>query len=309
VAKKLLIEEVKEIFQSEACVLTSEVYVNSKTPLVFICNCGREDAKSLDKFKRKPSCKYCSLENRDQKRRLDIHQVKTAFENNGCILLENKYINTKTKMKCLCKCGKETMLRYEDIIARSHCYECRNAKIAEHFTKYSIEDVKSILFENNCTLISNTFKNTSSKIKYICKCGRLDEKVFSSFLSGSRCMGCANDERTGEKSPRWKHDKTDEERVKERKFRDYEIWRKQVFERDYYTCKSCDKVGGSLVGHHLDGWHWCKEKRLDINNGVTLCSICHDDFHEMYGKHWNKREQFDEWYENKRNKRKDKDAS
>lgn len=51
-----------------------------------------------------------------------------------------------------------------------------------------------------------------------------------------------------------------------------------------------------LTAHHLDGYSWCKEKRLDINNGITLCKECHEDFHIIYGTKNNTKEQFFEYY-------------
>lgn len=109
-------------------------------------------------------------------------------------------------------------------------------------------------------------------------------------------MNCAAESRAGENNHQWKHDKTNEERLKGRKFREYTLWRRRVFVRDDYTCKSCGQYGGGLAAHHLDGWHWCKEKRLSVDNGITLCNTCHEDFHMEYGKRNNTKEQFESWF-------------
>jgi hypothetical protein len=309
--KKKTIEEVSEIFKTKNCILVTNHYENTKQKLDFICSCGREDSKNLDSFKRKSSCKFCSIETNVNKRRLSFQEVKNAFEVNGCVLLiqESEYKNTKTRMKCLCKCGKEMTKRYEDVINGQHCQDCRSLKISARVKKYDINDVREFLKRENCTLLSKSYKTTKTKIEYLCTCGNRDIKRFSAFMDGQRCKQCGIEKHTGANNWNWNPEKTDEERIKERKFYEYSVWRKQVFERDSYTCNVCENVGGTLAGHHLDGWHWCKEKRLDVNNGITLCSSCHHEFHEAYGRHWNTREQFDEWYENKRNTRKNKDAS
>lgn len=60
-------------------------------------------------------------------------------------------------------------------------------------------------------------------------------------------------------------------------------WREIVFERDNFTCLICGQRGGRLQAHHLDAYHWCVERRYDIDNGVTLCRDDHIAFHTMFG--------------------------
>ena len=89
---------------------------------------------------------------------------------------------------------------------------------------------------------------------------------------------------------------SDEEREKGRNIEGIQEWRKGVYKRDNYTCQKCgDNKGGNLVAHHLDGYHWDKEHRTDINNGATLCVCCHKSFHKTYGNHDNTKEQYEEW--------------
>lgn len=99
--------------------------------------------------------------------------------------------------------------------------------------------------------------------------------------------------RKGKENPNYNPLKTDEEREQGRIIEGYKEWRDEVFKRDNYTCQICgDNTGGNLNAHHLDGYSWCKEKRTDINNGVTLCDNCHKLFHSKYGFNDNTKEQF-----------------
>jgi 5-methylcytosine-specific restriction endonuclease McrA len=72
-----------------------------------------------------------------------------------------------------------------------------------------------------------------------------------------------------------------------------------VYERDSFTCVSCGDIRGRKSGginaHHLDGYNWCIEKRLDVQNGVTLCEDCHKHFHMEYGYGDNTKAQFEDW--------------
>jgi len=67
----------------------------------------------------------------------------------------------------------------------------------------------------------------------------------------------------------------------------YALWRTSVFERDGYTCPVCGKRGGELEAHHVSNFAGCKEGRLDVDNGVTMCISCHRQFHLLFGKESN----------------------
>lgn len=55
----------------------------------------------------------------------------------------------------------------------------------------------------------------------------------------------------------------------------YKEWRKQVFERDNYTCQECGSQGGILHADHIKRWKDYPELRHKIENGRTLCAPCH----------------------------------
>lgn len=105
---------------------------------------------------------------------------------------------------------------------------------------------------------------------------------------------------TGELHPAWNPDYDSNLNIKYRK--DYKTtrWRKEVYNRDKHTCQVCnDSSGGNLVAHHLDGWNWHISGRYDLNNGITLCANCHNEFHKQYGYGDNTKEQFSQYLESK----------
>ena len=105
---------------------------------------------------------------------------------------------------------------------------------------------------------------------------------------------------TGENSPNWNPNITDEEREKGRNIQGLPQWRNEVYERDNYACQCCgDNKGGNLNAHHINGYNWCKEGRTDVNNGICLCEECHKEYHKIYGKGNNTWQQFREFLYNK----------
>lgn len=91
----------------------------------------------------------------------------------------------------------------------------------------------------------------------------------------------------GKDSPRWKGGVAlmRDERLTYR----YRKWRKNVFDRDSYTCQCCKIKNGNgksvkLNAHHIRNWKDNINLRYDIDNGITMCEGCHNLFHSIYGK-------------------------
>lgn len=79
---------------------------------------------------------------------------------------------------------------------------------------------------------------------------------------------------SGENHPMWKGGVTPKNQAL-RMSSEQKQWRIQVFERDGYKCQVCGLVGVFLEAHHIKSFAGYPELRLDINNGITLCSQCH----------------------------------
>jgi len=66
--------------------------------------------------------------------------------------------------------------------------------------------------------------------------------------------GIAKDRRTGQK---------------------YWQWRSNIFQRDNWTCQTCEKRGCYLEVHHIKSWANYPKLRYVEENCVTLCKECH----------------------------------
>ena len=205
-------------------------------------------------------------------KKLTYQEVQERITRKGCKLLSEEYVNRRTKLKIKCKCGNIFYKTIDVFERQSQCKECGYKMISE------IQQGEN-----------NTF--------YGKKHSKETLKVLSEFHKGKQC-GSDNPMygKRGKDSPNYNPNITDEEREKGRNIEGIQEWRKGVYKRDNYTCQKCgDNKGGNLVAHHLDGYHWNKEHRTDINNGVTLCVSCHKSFHKTYGNHDNTKEQYEEW--------------
>lgn len=75
----------------------------------------------------------------------------------------------------------------------------------------------------------------------------------------------------------------------------YIRWADHVRRRDHFTCVICGRKGVAVNSHHLNAWASFPDERYDVDNGVCLCQDCHNEFHEIYGKGKNTKNQFEEF--------------
>lgn len=87
--------------------------------------------------------------------------------------------------------------------------------------------------------------------------------------------GRRNPHISGENSPWWRGGVTSKNKLI-RSSSAYKNWRKEVFNRDNWTCTSCNKRGGNLHADHIKPFSRYPNLRLDIGNGRTLCIRCHE---------------------------------
>jgi len=69
----------------------------------------------------------------------------------------------------------------------------------------------------------------------------------------------------------------------------YKQWKRDIFKRDNWTCQKCGWFGGNLNAHHIKSFHqiikdnnivfleesFICDELWDLNNGITLCMVCH----------------------------------
>lgn len=76
---------------------------------------------------------------------------------------------------------------------------------------------------------------------------------------------------------------------------EYRLWSHSVMSKDNFTCQKTGIRGGKIVAHHILNFSSHPELRFAIDNGITLSRESHNEFHKLYGKKNNSREQLIEF--------------
>ena len=230
------------------------------------------------------TCKSCRTE---QRKKYTIicetcgKEHKTAYPNSRYCSPKCKpqSVRKRVKVKCFI-CGKEKEVTPSHKYMYKHFYcseECKNKGYSklysgENSKRYSRVKIKCCVCGKEFTVNKYEFEN--NKVNYCSNQCR--NKDFIKRFSG-------------ENNPNYDKSKSEYDREVNRNIIGYNNWRREVFKRDNFTCQCCgDKKGGNLRSHHIFNYMENKEKRIDVENGITLCDKCHKLFHDTYGyKHNN----------------------
>lgn len=199
-----------------------------------------------------------------------------------------------------CKClidGNEWSSTVASILSGCGCPKCGGVSV------YTLEEIKEKL-GSNIQVLSTEYNNCKEYLKLKCLvCNNDWDSTLDNLNMGHRCPSCAINGRMGENNSNYNPNLTQEERELRRSLigdESYCRWRGDVFKKDNYTCQCCGNRGkkGKIVilnAHHLNGYHWDKENRINVDNGITLCEECHKEFHHIFGNKNNTKEQYNEY--------------
>ena len=300
-AAKNSVEKVKEFLERYNCTMVGE-YKGTKAKLKIIASCGHERDSSWDSYvgsaKRHSEilCDQCTRLKYNGMRKDDFVESRERLEANGCKYIGINRSGKNVQLDFIGKCGHKTSSVVASIMRDEFtfiCQDCFKQIMAKKYRR-SIEEVKKIFEERNCEFLDDNYFNSSTKVKFRCECGNISYITINSFMEGHRC-GCQR--LRGEANNKYNPNLTDEQRIMKRNYPEYVEWRKAVYERDDYTCQCCGQKGYDIQAHHKYNYADNESLRTDVDNGITLCKICHFAYHKIYGKHDNTTEQLSEFIE------------
>ncbi|MBW3113487.1 HNH endonuclease [Bacillus sp. MCCB 382] len=236
-----------------------------------------------------------------------IEFIREQFRSHGYTLISNEYRGMRYSLEYKCDKHPEAISRmsYGNLNAGHRCKYCK----AEE-RRHSIEDVRRILAENGCKLVSEEYFGNAKPLDY--RCLNHPEEVQTSTLNNIQqrrgCPKCAREllsqKYRGENHHCWKGGfHTESQRA--RRTIEYANWRKKVFEKDNFTCQCCgDNTGGNLEAHHILNFSNNHHQRFEVDNGITMCRNCHNpkisgSFHNTFGTKSNDFTQLEEYFKGK----------
>ena len=131
-------------------------------------------------------------------KKLTYEEVKIKIELEGCKLVSDVYINSKTKMDIKCMCGNEFQASYEKFTRhlnpKKQCNEC-GKKMIGNKNRLDYTKVKEYIESKGCELISSTYKEGQIPLDIRCKtCGEIYSVSFVvfKFKTKHECDSCVN---------------------------------------------------------------------------------------------------------------------
>lgn len=118
------ISEVIEIFSNMGYTLISDKYFNGKQKLEFYCPLHGIKTGILINIQRGHACNECGNSKIGDKLRHSIEYVRDKFSSKGYTLLEDTYIDAKTRMRYLCPKHGEQMINFSNLNSGYGCPVC-----------------------------------------------------------------------------------------------------------------------------------------------------------------------------------------
>ncbi len=271
------------------------------------CNfCGGEfHARSVDFAARRSCSTSCSKLQQS---------IRTHLGNKyGCFTitaLNPQHHPTKGRLCTVtCDCGREYEKSMGNVVKPGKEMSCcgPNCSLHDSNTKYIGKKINSLLIK--AVIPPETINGMRIAEKFLCECecGSVTVPESKSVLKGiTMSCGCYHKKmvssKTGDKNSNWKGGITTEYKADRTSSEKWE-WVEKVHDKYDYTCQCCgykNARGNKLHAHHIENFSSNPEARFDVDNGISLCQDCHNDFHAKFGRVSNSQSQLTEYIQNYR---------
>ena len=174
------IQKMKQIAIDRGGKCISDIYLNAKTKLLWECGEGHRWKAIPGNVERGRWCPHCA-----GVARLTIEEMQRIAEKRGGRCLSESYFNAQVKLKWECKEGHQWETAPDNIKNGTWCPKCSGKK------KYTIKNMQEIALKYGGKCLSNSYKNTTTKLLWECKDGYKWEAIPGSIINGTWCPKCA----------------------------------------------------------------------------------------------------------------------
>lgn len=267
------------------------------------CDCGNDCVVTSQELV-KGDTKSCGCLNKEAVSRANKKDIANKRFGKLVVIQEDgKDSRGNIKWECKCDCGN--IVTVSGALLRSgHTRSCGCLKKDSLETLWSDEGFKSKMKQLRTDMNNEMWSDDETKVK-------LKNAIKDSWENNERREVASQrmkeqwlDEQfrksnSGKNHIRYNENLTEEDRKRKRNIQGYDTWKRSVKKEANYICDCCGYKGnendGHMVAHHLEGFNQNKELRTTVSNGVCLCKECHKDFHKLYGKGNNTKEQYIEF--------------
>ena len=172
-------EHVKELIEKEGYTLLSETYKNNRKKLKVRCPENHVYETTYYSFKSGRRCPECA-----GNKKLTYEHIKEQIENEGYALLSKEYKNANNKLKVKCSKGHKYKVNWGHFQQGVRCLECSGSK------KLTYEFVKEKIEKEGYKLLSDSYKDSRTKLKVKCPEGHEYSVKWNNFQIGQRCPEC-----------------------------------------------------------------------------------------------------------------------
>lgn len=308
--------------------LLEDHYVNSITKMRVRCSvCGYEYLTTWTILSGNHGCGRCS---KVAKLTIEVIRERFADLNPTGKILDDEYVNNKEKIHCSCTvCGHKWEKSWDSLRLYPYCPECnRKAGRKKSIPKFTMDEIKIMSDKINPDIIilDDYYVNTSSPIRVRC---RIDGNVWTSSWNRLQIKGCREcylRNNRGENHKSWKGGITP---LHNHLRTTIYPWKKDSMKKSNYRCVITGKPFEEI--HHEHGFEFILKETMEIVNlpihtkineyteselkeiedtclelhykyglGSPILASLHTEFHNIYGRGKNTREQFEEFLELKK---------
>ncbi|MCK4529039.1 hypothetical protein KAW18_16865 [candidate division WOR-3 bacterium] len=175
------ITSIKSEFEQEEFVLLTEVYVNNRTKLEYICPNGHRHSISYGAWQQGQRCPYCQ-----RNAKLNLEYIKFAFEKEGWVCTSEEYINSHSKLDYICPNGHIGTIQWGNWQQGKRCPQCSGN------VKKTIEFIGDVVSNDGYSMLSTEYVNAHSKLYVECPKGHRYYVTWNNWRNGRRCPSCTS---------------------------------------------------------------------------------------------------------------------